>query len=78
MWIDQEMKVKSLVKRKATNAKDYLILLLDKKINSTGIKTKPIQDTSGSLLIYTGDERRIKGLVKNAVYELVTTESNIF
>lgn len=78
MWIDQEMKVKSLVKRKATNAKDYLILLLDKKINSTGIKTKPIEDTSGSLLIYTGDERRIKGLVKNAVYELVTTESNIF
>jgi tRNA nucleotidyltransferase (CCA-adding enzyme) len=78
MWIDREMKVKSLVKRKATNAKDYLISLLTKKIESTGIKTKPIEGISGPLLIYTGDERKIGGLVKNAVYKLVTTESNIF
>jgi len=78
MWVDREMKVKCLVKRKATNAKDYLISLLTKKIESTGIKTKPLEEISGSLLIYTGDERKIKGLVKNAVYKLVTTESNIF
>jgi tRNA nucleotidyltransferase (CCA-adding enzyme) len=78
MWIDREMKVKSLVKRKVTNAKDYFISLLTKKIESTGIKTKPIEGISGPLLIYTGDERKIGGLVKNAVYKLVTTESNIF
>ena len=78
MWIDREMKVKSLVKRKATDAKDYLRPLLTKRIEDKGIKTEPIEDTSGAILIYTGDERKIKGLVKNAVYKLITTESNIF
>jgi tRNA nucleotidyltransferase (CCA-adding enzyme) len=78
MWIDREMKVKSLVKRKATDAKDYLRPLLTKRIEDKGIKMEPIEDTSGAILIYTGDERKIKGLVKNAVYKLITTESNIF
>lgn len=78
MWIDQEMKVKSLVKRKVTSAKDYLTLLLTKRIENTGIKKEPVEGTSGALQIYTGDERKIRGLVKNAVYKLVTTESNIF
>ena len=52
--------------------------LLTKRIEDKGIKTEPIEDTSGAILIYTGDERKIKGLVKNAVYKLITTESNIF
>src|ERR671915_512330 len=77
MWIDNEMKVKSLVERKTTNAKEYVKLILASK-KDVGVTKGLIEDIQETLQIYTGDEKEINGLVKNAVYKLVTTDSRIF
>ena len=77
MWIDNEMKVKSLVERKTTNAKEYVKLILAKK-KDVGVTKGLIKDIQETLQIYTGDEKEINGLVKNAIYKLVTTDSRIF
>ncbi len=77
MWIDNEMKVKSLVKRKTTNAKEYVKLILANK-KDVGVTKGLIEDIQETLQIYTGDEKEIHGLVKNAIYKLITTDSRIF
>ena len=77
MWIDNEMKVKSLVERKTTNAKEYVKLILANKKN-VGVTKGLIEDIQETLQIYTGDEKEIHGLVKNAIYKLITTDSRIF
>jgi tRNA nucleotidyltransferase (CCA-adding enzyme) len=78
MWVNKEMRVSSLVQRKATTAKDYIKFLLTQQIGSTGITKGLIKDIQGVLQIYTGDERKIRGVIKNAVDEIVTTEHTIF
>ena len=77
MWIDNEMKVKSLVERKTTNAKEYVKLILANK-KDVGVTKGLIEDIQETLQIYTGDEKEIHGLVKNAIYKLITTDSRIF
>jgi tRNA nucleotidyltransferase (CCA-adding enzyme) len=77
MWIDNEMKVKSLVERKTTNAKEYVKLILANK-KDVGVTKGLIEDIQETLQIYTGDEKEIHGLVKNAIYKLVTTDPRIF
>ncbi|MGB7639024.1 MAG: CCA tRNA nucleotidyltransferase, partial [Nitrososphaeraceae archaeon] len=78
MWVDKEMKVKRLVERRANSAKDYVKLLLSRRIESSGITKGLIIDIRSTLQIYTADERKIKGIVNDAVTEIVTTDSNIF
>ena len=77
IWIDNEMKVKSLVERKTTNAKEYVKLILANK-KDVGVTKGLIADIKETLQIYTGDEKEIHGLVKNAIYKLVTTDPRIF
>ena len=77
MWTDNEMKVKSLVERKTTNAKEYVKLILANK-KDVGVTKGLIADIKETLQIYTGDEKEIHGLVKNAIYKLITTDSRIF
>jgi tRNA nucleotidyltransferase (CCA-adding enzyme) len=77
IWIDNEMKVKSLVERKTTNAKEYVKLILANK-KDVGVTKGLIEDIQETLQIYTGDEKEIHGLVKNAIYKLVTTDPRIF
>jgi tetrahydromethanopterin S-methyltransferase subunit F len=77
MWIDNEMKVKSLVERKTTNAKEYVKLILTNK-KDVGVTKGLLEDIKETLQIYTGDEKEIHGLVKNAIYKLVTTDPRIF
>ena len=77
MWIDNEMKVKSLVERKTTNAKEYVKLILANK-KDVGVTKGLIEDIQETLQIYTGDEKEIHGLVKNAIYKLITTDPRIF
>ena len=77
MWIDNEMKVKSLVERKTTNAKEYVKLILANK-KDVGVTKGLIEDIQETLQIYTGDEKEIHGLVKNAIYKLINTDSRIF
>jgi hypothetical protein len=71
------MKVKSLVERKTISAKEYVKLILANK-KDVGVTKGLIKDIQETLQIYTGDEREINGLVKNAIYKLVTTDSRIF
>jgi tetrahydromethanopterin S-methyltransferase subunit F len=71
------MKVKSLVERKTTNAKEYVKLILANK-KDVGVTKGLIEDIQETLQIYTGDEKEIHGLVKNAIYKLVTTDPRIF
>lgn len=77
IWVDNEMKVKSLVERKTTNAKEYVKLILANK-KDVGVTKGLIEDIQETLQIYTGDEKEIHGLVKNAIYKLITTDSRIF
>jgi tRNA nucleotidyltransferase (CCA-adding enzyme) len=78
MWIDKEMRVKSLIERRTKNATDYVKLLLSGRIESTGITKGLIIDIRTTLQIYTGDERKIKGIIKDAITKIITTESIIF
>jgi tRNA nucleotidyltransferase (CCA-adding enzyme) len=78
MWVDKEMKVKSFVERRAKSARDYIKLFLCERIESTGIAKGLISDVRSTLQIYTADERKIKGIVNDAVTEIVTTDSNVF
>jgi hypothetical protein len=77
MWVNNEMKVESLIERKTINAKEYLEFILTKK-KDTGITKALTEDIQKTHQIYTGDEKEIHGLVKNAVYKLITTNSRIF
>jgi tRNA nucleotidyltransferase (CCA-adding enzyme) len=77
MWVNNEMKVESLVERKTINAKEYLEFILTKK-KDIGITKGLTEDIQKTLQIYTGDEKEIHGLVKNAIYKLLTTDSRIF
>jgi tRNA nucleotidyltransferase (CCA-adding enzyme) len=78
MWIDKEMRVKSLIERRTKNATDYVTLLLSGRIESIGITKGLIIDIRTTLQIYTGDERKIKGIIKDAITKIITTESIIF
>jgi tRNA nucleotidyltransferase (CCA-adding enzyme) len=76
-WVNNEMKVKSLEERKIINAKEYVKFILTKK-KDIGITKGLTEDIQNTLQIYTGDEKEIHGLVKNAIYKLITTDSRIF
>ena len=78
MWIDKETRVKSLIERRTKNATDYVKLLLSGRIESTGITKGLIIDIQTTLQIYTGDKRKIKGIIKDAITKTITTESIIF
>ena len=42
MWIDNEMRITTLVARKVTDAREYVRLLLDERIDSIGTTKGPI------------------------------------
>lgn len=74
-WVDKEMRVAMLVDRKATDARQFVkSLLLENKDNS-GVPADLINRKK--LKIYSGSGR-IKGLAREAVDELVSTERLIF
>jgi tRNA nucleotidyltransferase (CCA-adding enzyme) len=79
IWVNREMRVTGLFQRNITNAKDYAHILLFKRIDVIGVTKGLIDDIhNGTLQIYTGDEkRRIKGIVRSAVNEIVSTEGYI-
>jgi tRNA nucleotidyltransferase (CCA-adding enzyme) len=74
MWVDKEMRVAMLVGRKETDARRFVRSLLAKMDNS-GVAKGLI---AGKLQIYSGSDRKIKGVAKDAVQEVVTTERLIF
>ncbi|MEO9364400.1 MAG: CCA tRNA nucleotidyltransferase [Nitrososphaera sp.] len=76
MWADKEMRVSTIVERKTTDAWQLVKTLLDRPPEANGIARDMI---TGRVKVYSGSgQRRLSGLVKEAVDELVSTESLIF
>lgn len=73
-WFDKEMRVAVLVDRKVMDARKFTKLLLQNKANS-GVAKDLIAD---KLRIYSGRDRKIKGVAKKALEEVVSTERLIF
>ena len=80
MWVDgKDMRVTTVVRRKAVSAKSYTDSLLTTKINNIGITKGLMDDIQDTIRIYTGDEQsKIKGSLRNTINELLKTESFIF
>jgi tRNA nucleotidyltransferase (CCA-adding enzyme) len=75
IWVDREMRIAMLVDRKATDARKFVKSLLLNDVDKSGISRDLIVN---KLQIYTGNDRKIKGLVKEAVSKVVSTEHLIF
>ena len=73
-WVDREMRVAMLVDRKATDARKFARSLLQNAENN-GVAKDLIAE---KLQIYSGSGRRVKGVAREAVREVVSTESLIF
>jgi tRNA nucleotidyltransferase (CCA-adding enzyme) len=76
-WVDCEMRVSNLVRRKTTNAKHFLKLLLTKDIESTGITRGLVGDIQRLFRLYSGDDQKINGIAKEAVKDLITSDQRI-
>jgi tRNA nucleotidyltransferase (CCA-adding enzyme) len=74
MWIDDEMRIRNLLKRKEIFAKAYLNSVLTEHIKSSGITTGLMKDIQRSLQIYTGDERKIKGIARDAICKIIAKD----
>jgi tRNA nucleotidyltransferase (CCA-adding enzyme) len=74
MWIDDDMRIRNLLKRKETFAKPYLNYVLTGHIKSSGITTGLMKDIERSLQIYTGDERKIKGIARDAINKIIVKD----
>ena len=74
MWIDDDMRIRNLLRRKEIFAKPYLNSVLTEHIKSSGITTGLMKDIERSLQIYTGDERKIKGIARDAINKIIVKE----
>jgi tRNA nucleotidyltransferase (CCA-adding enzyme) len=75
IWVDREMRIAMLVDRKAIDARKLVRSLLLNDAEKSGISRDLIVN---KLRIYSGNDRKIKGLVKEAVGKVVSTEHLIF
>lgn len=77
-WVDREMRVSTVIPRTNTNAVDFLKFLLTNKIENIGIPKGLIGDIRELFEIYSGDDQRLSGIVKEAAEDLITSDSLIF
>ena len=77
IWVDKEMRIAMLVGRKATDARKFVkSLLLSHGGGNSGISNDLIR---GKLQIYVASDRKIiKGLAKEVINDVVSTEGLIF
>jgi len=75
IWVEREMRIAMLIERKATDARKFAKSLLLTDRENSGISKELI---ANKLQIYSGSDRKIKGLAKEAVGEVVSTERLIF
>jgi tRNA nucleotidyltransferase (CCA-adding enzyme) len=75
IWVDREMRIAMLIERKATDARKFAKSLLLTDRENSGISKELI---ANELQIYSGSDRKIKGLAKEAVGEVVSRERLIF
>lgn len=76
IWVDREMRIAMVIERRFTDARKFVkSLLLDHRENS-GISKDLIVN---KLQIYSGSDRKtIKGLAKQAIGDVISTEHLIF
>lgn len=77
MWVDKEMRVIILADRKATDARQFTRSLILKNIENSRVVRGLLADKK-ELKIYSGNDRKIKGLAQEAAKEIVSTERLIF
>jgi tRNA nucleotidyltransferase (CCA-adding enzyme) len=76
IWVDREMRIAMLIERKATDARKFVKSLLLNHRESSGISKDLIVN---KLQIYSASDRKIiKGLAKEVIGEVVSTERLIF
>ena len=76
IWVDREMRIAMLIERKATDARKFVESLLLNHRENSGISKDLIVN---KLQIYSGSDRKIiKGLAKEVIGEVVSTERLIF
>jgi tRNA nucleotidyltransferase (CCA-adding enzyme) len=75
IWVDREMRVVMLVERKITDARQFVRSLLLNHRENSGVSKGLI---TNKLQIYSGSDRKIKGLTREAVGEVVSTKRLIF
>lgn len=78
MWINKQMRATALIKRNVISAKDYIKMLISKKIENTGISSGLKDDIRQTLRVYTANEFRLNGTIKEAINTLTTTERLVF
>ena len=76
-WIDCEMRVKSLMRRRVTNAKHFLNYLLTSKIESIGITKGLIEDIRRSFQVNSGGDLNTPRIVREAVTDLLTSDQGL-
>jgi tRNA nucleotidyltransferase (CCA-adding enzyme) len=71
IWVDREMRVVMLIDRKATDARKFVKSLVLNDAKNSGISKDLIAD---KLKVYSVNDRKVKGLVKEVVDKVVSTE----
>ncbi len=74
LWINKQMRVTALIKRNVISAKDYIKILVSKKIENIGVSSGLKEDIRQTLRVYTANEFRLNGIIKEAINALTTTE----
>ncbi|HEX6252593.1 MAG TPA: CCA tRNA nucleotidyltransferase [Nitrososphaera sp.] len=76
IWVDREMRIAMVIERRATDARKFVKSLLLNHRENSGISKELIVN---KLQIYSGSDRKvIKGLAKEAICDVVSTERLIF
>ncbi len=78
LWINKQMRVTALIKRNVISAKDYIKILVSKKIENIGVSSGLKEDIRQTLRVYTANEFRLNGIIKEAINALTTTERLAF
>jgi tRNA nucleotidyltransferase (CCA-adding enzyme) len=76
-WVDSEMRVRIAMRRRVTNAKQYLKYLLTRNIDRIGITKGLIEDVRKSFHLHSGDDLNTSGIVMEAVTDLLTSDQGL-
>ena len=76
-WINSEMRVKSLMRRRVTNAKQFLKYLLTSKLDSIGITKGLIEDIRRSFHVHTGRDLSTSHTAGEAILDLLTSDQGL-
>ncbi|MGI0026018.1 MAG: hypothetical protein ACREA4_12860, partial [Nitrososphaera sp.] len=76
-WVDREMRITTLVDRQVTDAGRFIKSLFGDRWGNSGIPKDLVSDKA-KIRIYSGSEKKISGLAKEVVGDIVSTAHFIF